>query len=292
MVKKTTGEWRMCVDYRRLNDRMIGDAYPLPRLWDNLQRLARFHYYIKLDMNWGFWQLPIAEASKPLTSFLTHVGQFEFEVLPFGIKNSPSEFQRAVDSTFSDFYHEGVFIYIDDIAMASSTKGDLLQLFGRVLQRCTERGVFIKLKKCDFMRTQLPLLGHIVSAQGIAPQPRKVLAIRRATPPKSKAEVRSFLGAAGYLRRFVPHFAGTAAPLLALLKKHAPFVWGTEQIEAFTRLKELLCEEALLAAPQGDGPFVLTTDASDKGIGAALLQVQGSEFVILEYASAPFTPAA
>ena len=290
-VRKPTGEWRFCLDYRLLNLRIIADGYPLPLLWENLQSAAHHKYYITLDLNNGFWNLPLDEKSKPLTAIMTHMGQFEFNVLPFGIKNSPGEFQRAVDTAFSDLYGKGVLTYIDDIVIYGNDLSTMFNLFEEVLRRCLDVGFFVKVRKCEFLAPRVLLLGHIISESGIQPNPKKVSAVRDAPAPTSKEQVRSFLGAASFLRRFVPHFAEMAEPITRLLKKGVPFQWLEEQQQAYENLKTNISDQVLLTAPDGNKPYVLVTDASSVGIGAVLLQEKDEELVPLEFASKTLTAA-
>ena len=250
------------MDFRLVNKRIVADSYPLPLLWDNLQLAAHHEYYITLDLNNGFWNLPLAEASKPITALITHLGQFEFNVLPFGIKNSPGEFQRAVDTVLGDLYGTGVLAYIDDIVIYANDLDSLFTLFEQVLSRLLNAGVYIKIRKCEFILSSAPLLGHVISRAGIQPCPKKVEALRNAPTPTNKDQVRSLPGAATYLRRFVPDFSTIAEPLTRLTKKGTPFVWNDEEQHAFTQLKTCISDQVLLIAPDGNKPFVVITDAS------------------------------
>ena len=291
-VKKKTGEYRLCLDYRQLNQRMKADSYPLPLIWENLQRAAHYPFYICLDCNWGFWNISLEESSKEYTAIISNRGAFEFNVLPFGIKNSPSEYQRAMDLIFGDLYGKGVLCYVDDIVIYARTLEEAMRLFEEVLIRCTRAGLYLKLKKSELIKPAVTLLGHIVSETGIKPHPRKVEAIKKAKAPTNKHELRSFLGTASYLRRFVPHFSALVAPLVGLLKKAVTFDWGEAQEEAFQELKDLLSEHVLLSAPIEEAQTVLVTDASDKGLGAVLMQVdKEGEIHVIEFASKSLSKA-
>lgn len=289
-VKKKTGGWRLCLDYRDLNKRMVSDSYPLPLLWPQLQEVAGHVWYVTLDCNWGFWNVPLEEESKQYTALVTHKGTFEFNVVPFGIKNSPGEFQRAIDLVLSDLYGRGVYTYIDDIVIYADDLENVVKLLGEVLSRCVKQGLYLKTSKCDWLRHEVKLLGHIVGLEGIRPNPEKVQAVRQAERPHSREELRSFLGLASYLRRFVPNFAEMAGPLNALTSPKVPYRWGAEEQQSFDALREAVSENVLLAAPTDDGEYVLMTDASNRGLGAVLLQMQDGEPVLLEFASHKFTP--
>jgi transposase InsO family protein len=173
----------------------------------------------------------------------------------------------------------------------ANTLDETFNLLRAVLIRCRDSGLYLKLAKSDFLKDEVKLLGHIISARGILSDPAKVEAIVAAKAPKCLSELRSFLGLASYLRRFVPHFATVAAPLADLTSPKRVYAWGEEQEEAFRTLKALLCERVLLTPPADHGQFALMTDASDLGVGAVLLQsVKGDDLRILEFASRKFTP--
>ena len=288
-VQKKNRDWRLCLDFRQINRRMISDAYSLPLLWDNLQMAAHHNYYTCLDCNWGFWNIPLEEESKQYTALITHKGMFEFNVLPFGIKNSPAAFQRAMDTVFGDLFGQGILCYVDDIVIYANTIPRLLELLEEVLKRCLRSGFYLKFVKSDICKQYVTLLGHKVGRNGIMPDKNKVAAVRMAATPTSKNELLSFLGTISYLRRFIPHFAAIATPLYELTRKNMKWAWSEEADAAFEMLRDMLAEYVTLAAPRGTGKFVIATDASDKGIGCVLMQEQEGELVILEFASRKFT---
>nr|ABV45229.1 unknown [Ascogregarina taiwanensis] len=284
-TKKKDGGWRLCLDYRRLNAQMESDRYPIPLFWQQIQEAAHHRWYICLDINWGFWNLPLKEDSREFTAFLTHRGAFEFRVLLFGVKNSPSEFQRMMDGVLSEFYNKGVLCYIDDIIIFANDPSQCLGRLEEILQKLKDNGLYIKLAKTVILHDRVKLLGHYVGLDGIFPDPDKVKAVREALPPRSKKDLRSFLGSISYLRRFMPQFSRMASPLNGLLKKNVGFKWTEECQESFNELKQALSEQVMLCAPRGTGLFMIVTDASDYGVGAALLQKQENDVVILEFAS-------
>lgn len=290
-VGKKNGSKRLCFDYRDLNKKMVPDSYPLPLLWPLLQEVAGHKWYVTLDLNWGFWNVPLEEESKQYTAVITHKGTFEFNVIPFGIRNSPGEFQRAMDIIFSDLYPRNVRCYIDDIVIFGNTKGEVLVLLEDVLRRVESSGVFLKMPKCEWLQQEILLLGHVVSVHGILPNPEKVSAIRDAVPPTDKSELRPFLGLASFLRKFVPHFAQTVAPLVDLTSPKVPFKWTEVENDSFELLKSEITNYVLLSVPDEQGEFLVFTDASSRGIGCVLMQIQHGEPVYLEFASRKFTPA-
>lgn len=171
-VKKTDKTWRMALDYRRINQQLEFDAYPLPRLWDMVKCLAGSSKYTALDANWGFWNLKVAEDSKKYTAIVTPWGLYEFNVLPFGIKNSPGEFQRAMDVGLRKC--EFVKCYIDDITFACETEEEHYVKLKRVLEACREGGVFLKVEKAKIFEDKIVVLGHEVLKKGITPDPNKL----------------------------------------------------------------------------------------------------------------------
>ena len=289
LVPKSNGSWRLCVDYRDVNKVLKFDSYPIPHLVSGLQRICHASVFCTIDLESGFWNLPLCEDSKEVTTFLTHRGTFEFNVLPFGLNKSPGAFQRLMDRVFSDFDQHEVFIYVDDIVIAARTIDDGCKLLNKVLQRLCEHGLFININKVNLFQSKVRVLGHVVGGGGISADPEKVRAIQDAKPPTDRSTLRSFLGMAGYLRKFTPFFAEIAAPLTALMKKKAKWTWGSAQSEAFEHLKLELAQKVMLSAPCGNGPFAILTDASDVGIGAALFQEQNGELVLLECASKRLT---
>jgi hypothetical protein len=284
-VKKPDGKWRLCLDYRAVNKRMKTDVYPIPLLWDNLQQAAGHNVYTTLDLQWGFWNLPLDESCKEYTAIITHKGTFEFEVLPFGIKNSPGEFQRAMDTVFGDLYRKGVLCYVDDIVIYANDASEGITQLEEILKRCTSWGLSLNFKKCSFLSESVKLLGHVISEAGILPCPNKIAALKTARAPQAKGELRSFLGATGFLRRFIPNFSEIAQPLNNLLKKDAKYEWGEQENNAFMQLKNELREHVLLSVPHDKGIYALVCDASGGAIGSALMQYYQDEMDLLEFAS-------
>ena len=284
-VRKKNGAWRLCLDYRRMNAQMTPDRYPLPLLWEQVTKAAHHRLYTCLDLSNGFWNLPLAEDSKKYTAFVTHRGSFEFNVLPFGVRNSPSEFQRLMDLALNDLYPLGILCYVDDIVIFDNDYEEHLKKFELVMERLGDKGLYVQLSKCSFLQEQVKFLGHIISFDGIQPDKDKVEAIWQSRPPRDKKELRSFLGMASYLRKFVPHFSSNVAPMTSLLKKNAKYDWTEKCNEAYEWTRTAISDQVLLSAPTGEGPFVIATDASDLGVGAVLMQLQENEIAILEFAS-------
>ncbi|EZG68594.1 putative retrotransposon protein [Gregarina niphandrodes] len=204
---------------------MVSDAYPIPRLWTNLRTCAGRNYYVTLDMNKGFWNIPLEEESKRFTAFITPSGLFEFNVLPFGIKNSPTAFQRAMDHVFGDLVGKNVFLYIDDVVICGDTKEEVLTLLEKVLQRTIISGFYLRLDKSEWMKPTVDYLGYQVGRDGIKVRNKSVKSVTEAAPPTNKAELQSFLGLVGYLRSFIPRYAEHTARMCELLKKNVQYEW-------------------------------------------------------------------
>ncbi|MGI9627715.1 MAG: reverse transcriptase/ribonuclease H family protein, partial [Longimicrobiales bacterium] len=287
-ARKADGSWRMAIDYHRINDRIVFDAYPIPRLWDVIQRLGGRRYYTCLDACWGFWNMPLAEECRKFTAVLTPLGLYEYNVLPFGIKNSPGEFQRAMDNAFGQ--HTWLMVYIDDMSFGSDTFEDTVSRLRQILLSCRSEGVYLKIEKAYVHAHSVPVLGHVVSREGVSPDPKKVRKIKAAVPPQSKAEIRSFVGAVQFLSRYVD-VSRVLEPVIRLTAKNVVFDWTEDCQQAFDNIKELLSEHMLLSRYDPVLPLCLVTDASDRGIGACLFQVRDKEFLPLEFYSKKLSEA-
>ena len=277
LVPKKDGSLRFCVDYRRLNAITKKDVYPLPRVDDIVDTLSDAKYFTTLDLASGYWQVKLDDDARPKTAFTTHQGLFEFIRMPFGLCNAPATFQRAMQTVLSGLEWQNCFVYIDDILIASRTFEEHLQHLTEVIDRLRKAGLKLKPRKCRFLCEEVSYLGHIISAQGVSPDPGKIDKVKRFPVPHDVTQVRQFLGLASYYRRFVPQFAKIAAPIHGLLKKENAFVWTSECETAFRKLKEEALTSAPILAYPKFGPeceFVLETDASYVGLGAVLSQSQ------------------
>ncbi|CAM4615358.1 unnamed protein product [Caretta caretta] len=273
LVPKPDGEIRFCVDYRKLNAVTRPDNYPMPRTDELLEKLGRAQFISTLDLTKGYWQVPLDESAKERSAFITHLGLYEFNVLPFGLRNAPATFQRLVDGLLAGLGEYAV-AYLDDVAIFSDSWADHLEHLHKVLERIREAGLTVKAKKCQIGLNRVTYLGHQVGQGTISPLQAKVDAIQKWPVPKSKKQVQSFLGLAGYYRRFVPHYSQIAAPLTDLTKKKQPNAvqWTRKCQKAFNKLKATLMSDPVLRAPDFDKPFLVTTDASERGVGAVLMQ--------------------
>ncbi|KAJ9529817.1 hypothetical protein QJQ45_022213 [Haematococcus lacustris] len=276
-VEKKDGSLRMCIDYRALNKLTVKDRYPLPRIDDLFDKLAGKKVFSSLDLQSGYHQIRITEADRPKTAFLTPMGQFQFKVLCFGLTNAPATFQRAMNNVFRPLINKSVLVYIDDILVMSNSAEEHVQHLREVLELMRQHKLYAKRSKCEFNKTELTFLGHIVGEHGIAVDPAKVKVVREWHVPRNLKDLQAFLGLANYFRRFIPNFSAIAAPLTDLTSKTAAaqFDWqkfGEAQKKAFNGLKDALCSAPVLALPDFTKPFVVCTDASLVGTGAVLLQ--------------------
>ncbi|MCG8046017.1 MAG: RNase H-like domain-containing protein, partial [Candidatus Thiodiazotropha endolucinida] len=285
LVRKKDGTQRFCVDYRRLNDVTIKDAYPLPRVDESLDQLAGNKWFSSLDMNSGYWQVEVDGSDREKTAFNSRRGLFEFKVMPFGLCNAPATFERLMETVLAGLHWQICLIYLDDIIVTGKTFEDMLENLSKVFDRFVESGLKLKARKCHLFRTEVEFLGHLISAEGIRTDPRKIESIRDWPTPTCVKEVRSFLGLCSYYRRFIYQFSDIAKPLHVLTEQNSTFIWSEECMSAFETLKKKLTESPILAHPDFEKEFTLDTDASDVAIGAVLSQViEGREHVIA-YAS-------
>ncbi|XP_069802715.1 uncharacterized protein [Dendropsophus ebraccatus] len=293
LVKKKDGNIRFCVDYRKINTITHKDAYPLPRIEESIAALGSAAYFSTLDLTSGYWQVPMAPEDREKTAFTTPMGLFEFTSMPFGLCNAPATFQRLMERCLGHLNFQSVLLYLDDVIVYSRTYEDHVHHLAEVFQVLIDHGLKIKPSKCHLLKPQVNYLGHVVSAEGIQPDPEKISAVEHWDTPKTVKEVRSFLGFAGYYRRFIPHFAQVAEPLNELLRgcpresynRRLPVEWSERQEIAFQTLKRLLTTPPILAYPDYNLPFRLYTDASFQGLGAVLSQVQDGQERVVAYAS-------
>jgi hypothetical protein len=292
MVPKKDGTTRVCIDYRKLNEQTVKDTYPLPLMEELLERIAGCESYTTLDLNQGYHQIPMDEDSIPKTAFTSKYGTYEYTVMPFGLTNAPATFQRTMDNILDPHIRQGrTNIYLDDVCIGSPKQADHQADVKKICQTLSEHNLKIKPSKCTFNQTRVQFLGHIVDKHGIHVDPSKTEAYINWGVPKTARDVRSFLGAVGYYRRFVPGFAEPTAKLTPLLKKNAKFQWKPEHQEAMNKLKEAMTNPPVLKPPDFSKPFLVITDASDYAIGGALMQIHNNKEYPIRYWSRTLQPA-
>ena len=290
LVKKKDGTYRFCIDYRKLNLVTKQNANPLPRVDDLLDALNGYSIFSTLDLRSGYWQVSMCPEDREKTAFMTPHGLFEFLRMPYGLSTAPATFSRAISIVLSGLTYETCLCYFDDVIIFSKDMQQHCERLSTVLQRFRSQNMRVKASKCSFGCDNVVYLGHSVSKYGIHTDPSKIKAIQDLARPSTLEELRSFLGLAGYYRRFIPRFATITSPLTELTKKGVKFVWTENTESAFQHLKTCLCSAPILAYPNFDKPFILQTDASDFGLGAVLTQLDksGHERVI-SYASRTLT---
>ena len=276
--KKDEVKRRLCIDYRALNNQTIKNKYPLPRVSELLERLSGVKYVSKLDFRSGYHQIQVKEEDRPKTTFTTRYGNYMFNVLPFGLCNAPSTFMYLINTVLAPYTDEFVIAYLDDLLIYSKTLEEHYQHLKLVLDRLRENKLFCKLSKCVFFQSNVPFLGFIVGRDGIQVDPAKVEAVKNWKTPTSLTETRSFLGFAGFYRRFIANFSAIAAPITALTKtaNGIKFKWNDEAEKAFNKLKEMLIKAPVLIVADPSLPYVLQTDCSGFAIGAVLQQDHGN----------------
>ena len=271
-VKKKDGSLRLCIDYRQLNRVTIHNQYPLPRIDELFDQLQGSRVYSKIDLRLGYHQLRVQESDVPKTSFRTRYGHYEFLVMPFGLTNAPASFMDLMNRVFQPYLDRFVIIFIDDILVYSGSSEEHSDHLRIVLQTLRERQLYAKLSKCQFWLDRVAFLGHVISAEGVSVDPQKIKSVVNWKPPKNVSEVRSFLGLAGYYRKFVEGFSKIAAPLTKLTRKDVKYDWVDVCQQSFEELKGRLTAAPVLALPNGRDGFVVYSDASRQGLGCVLMQ--------------------
>ncbi|CAN6687713.1 unnamed protein product [Malus baccata var. baccata] len=283
-TRLTTG-WHMCVDYRKINAGTRKDHFPLPFIDQMLERLAGRAFYCFLDGYSGYNQIPVAPEDQEKTTFTCPFGTFAYRRMPFGLCNAPATFQRCMMSIFTGLVEHVVEVFMDDFSVFGDSFDQCLQNLSLVLERCIKTNLVLNWEKCHFMVKQGIVLGHLISNRGIEVDKAKIDAIEKLPPPTTVKSVRSFLGHAGFYRRFIKDFSKISRPLCDLLAKDAPFVFDEACLEAFKKLKTLLTTAPIIAAPDWSLPFELMCDASDYAVGAVLGQRKDRLPQVIYYAS-------
>lgn len=290
-VKKKDGSLRVCIDFRMVNKNIINDAYPLHRIDDQLDIMAGSKVFTTLDLTKGYHQMKLDFNSREITGFTTPKGLYQWKVLPMGMKTSGAVFQRLMDEVLGDLQPKCAVVYIDDITIFSKSMDQHLIDVENVLKQLDKANLKVNIDKCSFVKSQVLVLGHIVSQHGILPNPEKIKAIEKLCPPQDITGVKSFLGVVNFYRRFIKNCSGISEPLIELTrgkKKAKDFEWGEDQQDAFEDLKQKLISAPILCYPDMSKEFFIETDASDIGIGAILSQnhKEEGEFIRLPVAFA------
>ncbi|WVZ93098.1 hypothetical protein U9M48_039107 [Paspalum notatum var. saurae] len=280
-VPKKDGTQRMCIDYRALNDVTIKNKYPLPRIDDLFDQLKGASVFSKIDLRSGYHQLKIRASDIPKTAFVSLYVLYEFTVMSFGLKNAPAYFMYFMNKVFMEYLDKFAVVFIDDILVFSTNEEEHEKHLRMVLQKLRENQLYAKLSKCEFWLLEVSFLGHIISMGGTSVDPSKIKALQDWVAPQNVSEIRSFLGLAGYYRRFVKNFSKIAQPLSKLLAKGTTFEWTNKCQFSFEELKKLLTTTPVLIMPDVQKPFIVYCDASRQGLGCVLMQ----EGHVVAYAS-------
>ena len=271
-VKKHDGSLRLCVDYRKLNAITIRNSYPIPRINDLIESFQGSNVFTRLDLRSAYNLIRIREGHEYLTAFRTPIGHYEYLVMPFGLRNAPSVFQRFVQDIFSDVLGEFIQIYLDDIIIYTKNPNDHIKHVSYVLNKLLENGLFAKIEKCDFHVKKTNFLGFTISPKGLTMDKNKLQSIFEWPTPRNLKELQSFLGLCNFYRRFIKDFALIMEPLRPLLKKNCKFIWDNKADNAFQKLKESFDNNKFLIHPNQDKEFIVETDASDFAVGCILSQ--------------------
>ena len=267
---RTVTGWRVCIDYQKLNTTTRKDHFPLSFIDKMLDRLAGHPHFCFLYGYSGYNQIAVAPEDKEKTTFTCPYGTFAFRRMPFGLCNAPATFQRCMMSMFSDLVEEVMEIFMDDFTVYGSSFEHCLNNLETVLQRCKDKQLALNWEKCHFMVTEGIVLGHKISATGLEVDQSKVSIIKTLAPPITVKGIRSFLGHAGFYRRFIKDFSKIARPLCRLLEKDTRFNFDDSCKATFEEIKIRLVQAPIMAAPEWDQGFEIMCDASDFAMGAVL----------------------
>ncbi|GJW23629.1 reverse transcriptase domain-containing protein [Tanacetum coccineum] len=260
--------WRVCIDYRKLNEATCKDHFPLPFMDQMLERLAGNEFYCFLDGFSGYFQIPIEPKDQEKTTFTCPYGTFAYRRMPFGLCNAPGTFQRCMMAIFHDMIEKTMEVFMDDFSVFGDSFSSCLANLDRMLKRCEDTKLALNWEKSHFMVKEGIVLGHKISRKGIEVDKAKVDVISKLPHPTTVKGIRSFLGHAGFYRRFIKDFSKISRPMTHLLEKNTPFIFSEDCILAFQTLKKKLTEAPILIAPNWDQPFEIMCDASDYAIGA------------------------
>ncbi|CAF1253603.1 unnamed protein product [Rotaria sordida] len=289
LAPKKDGTLRFCIDYRKLNAMTIRDAYPIPRIDDTLDSLQEAKFISTLDLRTGYWQVEMDEKSRQKTAFITHKGLFEFKVMPYGLTNAPATFQRLMDIVLAGLKWQCCLVYIDDVIVYSPTFEQHIEDLKRVFEALRSANLTLKTSKCHFCRRETKYLGHIITSDGVKPDPDLVKSVVDFPRPQTIRDVQSYLGLTGYYRRFIQNYARIAEPLIKQLRftvtGNHHLRWSNECTEAFNTLKKKLTTAPIMNTPNFEQLFILEVDACEYGLGAILTQEYDGKKYVIAYAS-------
>ena len=290
LIRKKDGTIRWCIDYRRVNNVTVKDAFPLPSISQCLDQLSGMFYASTLDMASGYWQIELEESDCRKTAFMTRFGLYEFKRMPFGLCNAPATFQRVIQLVLRHLTWNQILAYLDDVIVLGKDFSDHLHNLELTFERFREHNLKLKPKKCGLFQREVKFLGKLVNSEGVALNPENVEKVKSWPIPKCCNDVEKFLGFVNYHREHIKDFAKIATVLYTRTGKRAKFFWGEEEQHAFDTLIQRMITAPVLAYPDPDKPFILDCDASGTAIGAELIQVHDGKERVISYGSFVLTP--
>ena len=260
-VKKKDGTLRLCIDYRQLNKLTVKNKYLLPIIDDLFDQLKGASIFSKIDLRPGYHQLRIKDVDVHKTTFKTRYGHYEFLVMPFGLTNAPAAFMDIMNRVFRPYVDQFVVVFIDDILVYSKDRESHDTHIRVVSETLRKEQLYAKLSKCEFWLNEVSFLGNIVSKEGIRVDSKKIEVVVEWKPSRNVTEIHSFLGLAGYYKRFVKGFFMITAPMTRLVQKNVKFEWSEKCQRSFEKLKEFLTESPVLTQPTCGKEYVIFSDA-------------------------------
>lgn len=273
-VKKSSGDWRICLDCRRVNEVTKTEAYPFPDMLGILGRLEKSKYFSVIDLSKAYWQIPLDDASRDLTSFRAGRSLYRFKVMPFGLKGAPITQTKLMNKVLGFDLEPRVYVYLDDIIITSQTLAEHFSLLRTIAERLKAANLTISLEKSRFCQRRISYLGYTLSEEGLAIDSTKVQAILDYPTPRTTKEIRRFIGMVSFYKQFIAKFSDLTAPITDLLKGKKAKSWTKEAEDNFLKIKSILVSPNVLANPDFQLPFIIESDASDVAVGAVLIQIQ------------------
>ncbi|XP_039435333.1 uncharacterized protein LOC120417379 [Culex pipiens pallens] len=285
-VPKKNGKVRVCLDSRKINKLTVKDSYPMRNMQDIFRRLGKATYFSVIDLKDAYFQIPLKEECRNLTAFRTSEGVFRFKVLPFGLMNAPFTMSRLMAKAIGSDLEPYVFVYLDDIVIAASSFDEHLRLLRLVAERLRKAGLTISLEKSRFFRKQVMYLGYLLNEHGVAIDKSRIQPILDYAQPRTQEDIRRLMGLAGFYQRFIKDYSRMTAPITDLLtKENKRFTWTKEAEDGFRELKAVLTSAPILGNPDFSKLFTIESDASDRAVGAALVQEQDGVTRVISYFS-------